>query len=181
VCCRGAEAHLAAPHLRVSQGNAPSASLALSATGALLWRRRGRGTLPGSNMHDSHSPWRGPLLRHGAEISPQVQTLYTLEITAIHGRLESPSHEEPRAVSCIRPLVGDEKKDAKAGGMHLHLFRRGASDGSQTPFRWTRTNMPDVSLVCRARAVRTLLFGQDPFSPSHDTVKRCNVDGTLLF
>lgn len=28
--------------------------------------------------------------------------------------------------------------------MHLHLFRRGASDGSQTPFRWTRTNMPDV-------------------------------------
>jgi hypothetical protein len=48
-------------------------------------------------------------------------------------------------VSYYRPLTGDEKRDAKAGGMHLRLFRRGASDGSQTPFRWTRTTLPDVS------------------------------------
>jgi hypothetical protein len=46
-------------------------------------------------------------------------------------------------VSHDRDLTGDEKKDAKAGGMHLRLFRRGASDGSQTPFRWTRTTLPE--------------------------------------
>lgn len=40
-----------------------------------------------------------------------------------------------------RPIVGDEKKDAKAGGMHVRLFRvGGASQLAPIPsHRWTRT------------------------------------------
>ena len=68
-----------------------------------------------------------------------------------------------RTILCCvshQAVVGDERKDAKAGGMHLHLFRRGASDGSQTPFRWTRTNMPDVRHMLQPDDVRACLVLQ---------------------